>query len=236
MRTTPGMSTTMRAGLLILVLLLWANQHPEVAGQERDGTLRGEFAVTIAAEDVPPDLIDGASLIGRWHITFHADGTYQLGRQDVGPVASGQFESGGGRLTLRAETGVLACTPDEEDDAPASYEWAVTDGQLQLVAIEEPCDRRRLLFTTRTLSSFAACPPLTPAHATPAAGTPVANPGTPAREGDVVATPRAQAPLDAAIDTVLRQMSDCWATRQPDHFLQLLSEDFRATQRPEGED
>jgi hypothetical protein len=38
------------------------------------------------------------------------------------------------------------------------------------------------------------------------------------------------------IDTLLKQMSDCWATRQPERFLQLLSAEHRAAQSPEDED
>jgi hypothetical protein len=223
-QTRSWTSGARRTGISALVLVLWAVLPLVAAGQEPNVPLQGEFAVTIAAEDVPPELIEGASLIGRWHITFHADGAYQLGRQDVGPVVSGQFETGGNRLTLLGETGVLACPPDEDDDALATYEWEIADGQLRLVAIDESCDRRRLLFTTRTLSSFAACPSQTPASAAQASGTPV------------VASPEPQSAPDTAIDLLLRQMSDCWATRQPDRFLQLLSRDFQASQRPDGDD
>jgi hypothetical protein len=235
-QTTSWASGAQRTGIIALVLVLWAVQPLVVAGQETDVPLQGEFAVTIAAEDVPPELIEGASLIGRWHITFHADGAYQLGRQDVGPVVSGQFETGGNRLTLLGETGVLACPADEDDDALPTYEWEIADGQLRLVAIEEPCDRRRLLFTTRTLSSFAACPSQTPVSAAQASGSPVVESTSQLSSDTVVASPEPQSAPDTAIDLLLRQMSDCWATRQPDRFLQLLSRDFQASQRPDGAD
>jgi hypothetical protein len=35
---------------------------------------------------------------------------------------------------------------------------------------------------------------------------------------------------------LLRQLSDCWATRDPDRFLPLLSQDLRATQQPDDDD
>ena len=224
-----------RFPLAIVLLLLWLASPLTAAGQDTEAGLRGEFAVTIATEDVPPDLIDGASLIGRWQITFADDGGYTLGRQDVGPLVNGQFESDGEQLTLLAETGVLACG-SAEDDATATYTWQITGERLQLVAIEEPCAKRRLLLTTRTLSVFAACPPPGPANMAAVAGTPTRETIRSAPDDAVPATPAPRAALDSAIDNVLRQMSDCWATREPERFLQLLSEDFQAMQRPEDDD
>ena len=174
--------------------------------------LQGPFAVTIASEDVPPALINGASLIGRWHVTFNADGTYLLGRQDVGLLVTGQFETDGDQVTLRAETGVLACASGEEEDGAATYSWEIAENRLLLIAIEEPCAKRRLLLTTRTLARFEACPPAARARTTFAGA--AAAIGTPS-----------PSPPDGAIDTLLRQMSDCWATRDPDRFLPLLSKE-----------
>jgi hypothetical protein len=217
-------NTMTRFSLGIMALLLWLT-HPLLAtSQDGMGALQGACAVTIAAEDVPPELIDGASLIGRWQVTFNADGTYLLHRQDVGPVATGQFATDGDRVTLRAETGVLACASGEDDEV-AAYHWDMTEERLLLTAIEEPCARRRLLLTTRTLFLFAACPPDPVETAASAAGTPT---------GDI--TRPTPAPPAPAIDTLLRQMTDCWATRDPDRFLSLLSRDFRATQQPEDDD
>jgi hypothetical protein len=209
---------------IMAVLLLLAPVLP-VSGQETEGAaLEGAFAVTIATEDVPRDLIDGASLIGRWQVTFTEDGTYLLERQDVGPVATGRFDIDGDRLTLRAETGVLACASGEAGEEAATYRWEVVEERLFLIAVEEPCAKRRLLLTTRTLFLFAACPPHTVERAASAA-TPTG-----------ASNPPAPGPLEPAIDTLLRQMSDCWATRDPDRFLPLLSRDFRARHQPAGDD
>jgi len=219
------MTGTMTRLALGIMALLWLAHPRPVTGQDAAGALQGEFAVTIAAEDVPPELVDGASLIGRWRVTFNADGTYELGRQDVGRVASGQFISDGDRVMLRDETGVLACAPGDDDEGAVTYRWEMTEGRLLLTAIEDPCARRRLLLTTRSLFLFAACPLLASEPATPAAGIPIG-----------ASTPPAPAPPDPAIDTLLRQMSDCWATRDPDRFLPLLSRDFRASQQPDDDD
>ena len=220
----------------IVALMLWLALPLTAVGQDTDLVLAGEFAVTIASEDVPPDLIDGASLIGRWQMTFTTDGTYRLGRQDVGALVTGQFATAGDQLTLRGESGVLACNPSEEVEAAATYTWRLTGDRLQLVAVDEPCARRRLLLTTRTLTVFAACPPLTPANAAAAAATPRGATPTPSKRDAVSAILAAQETPTLAIDTVLRQLSDCWATRAPDRFLQLLSQEFRASYQPVGDD
>jgi hypothetical protein len=119
---------------------------------------------------------------------------------------------------------VLACASGADDET-ATYRCDMTEERLLLTAIEEPCARRRLLLTTRTLFLFAACPSDVIERATPAAATHTGDRSAPA-----------PAPPDPAIDTLLRQMSDCWATRDPDRFLSLLSRDFRATQQPEDDD
>jgi hypothetical protein len=201
----------------VVALLPWL-VAPLVRGQEPAAPLQGAFAVTIAPEDVPPDLIDGASLIGRWQVAFNADGTYVLGRQDVGPVASGAFATAGDALTLRAESGLLACAGADGAAPEATYTWRLRANRLLLIADEEPCARRRLLLTTRTLAPYAACPPLA------LAATPVATPTG-------IATPVA-AVTEADIDTLLSQLSDCWATRAPDRFLPLLGRGFQATLQP----
>ncbi|MBA3450197.1 MAG: hypothetical protein H0T18_03170, partial [Chloroflexia bacterium] len=113
------------------------------------------------------------------------------------------------------------------------YDWELVAGTLRLLPVEEPCARRRLLLTTRTLSTFAACPP---ANMVSIAGSPVSDATDAPRGAFARATPAARAGADADIDTLLKQMSDCWATRQPDRFLQLLSQEFRDSQSPEDDD
>jgi hypothetical protein len=208
---------------------------PAAAGQEERETLQGEFGVTIATEDIPPDLVNGPTLIGRWQIVFTADGSYRLERQDVGLVASGHFETDGGRVTLSGETGLLACVPAAGEET-ATYEWAIAEDRLQLVAITEPCAVRRHLLTTRTLATSVACPAPALRRTGAAASTPAVERVRPPNAAATAEIPQPQAVPEAAIDDVLRQMSACWATRQPDHFLPLLSEDFRAELAPDGDD
>jgi len=225
------------ATLLALVGLFWLGSPLAWAGQGEDAELRGEFAVTIAEEDVPQDLINGAALVGRWRIAFNPDGTYALERQDVGPLASGRFLVDGRSLTLTDETGLLACPARGGEPSTATYEWERRDGRLALIAITEPCDSRRLLLTTRLLAGFAPCP-TEPAVATPPPATPAPVPTGPASPLDVrpaLTTPAAgggtptAAPQTAAIDELLARMTACWATGDPQKFLPLLSAEHRAT-------
>jgi hypothetical protein len=223
------------AYLVCLLAVLGAFRVGGAYGQEAESGLRGVYAVTIAAEDVPPELIEGASLIGRWRMTFGDDGAYVFGRQDVGDLVHGRFEVDGNRVTLLDETGVIACEAGP-DGATATYTWEMTEDRLLLSAIAEPCDRRRLLLTTRVLSPFAPCPPLNADEPDPHRGS---LPG--GQDAALAASPVGDEPLAPAlpaadIDMLLKQMSDCWATRQPERFLQLLSEQQRAAQIPEDDD
>jgi hypothetical protein len=221
--------------MAVLVAGLWVPSG--VAAQGEDEALAGEFAVTIAVEDVPPELTNGASLVGRWQIGFGADGTYTRGRQDVGELATGRFEIDGDRLSLIGEAGLLAC-PASGADVGAVYEWELTAGQLRLVAIEEPCATRRLLLTTRILDTFVACP--SPAastqRSTPEAG--AVGPGVATPIGSDAQADAGQTAADPgpAIETLVKQLSSCWATRDPDRFLPLLSEAFAASQTDDGDD
>jgi hypothetical protein len=183
------------ASLLLLLIAPVSAQEAEFPA--------GAFAVTIAFDDVPPTLIDGASLIGRWQIAFAADGSWQRSRQDVGELTRGGYTVEGERLTLRDQAGVLACGGGEDEADLAIYGWRLTAEGLRLTAEQEPCAARRLLLTTRTLTPFVACP------AVASAATPV---------GD---------DLTSKLEAVLTTMSACWATTQPDRFLPLLSRDLR---------
>ena len=78
---------------------------------------------------------------------------------------------------------------------------------------------RRLLLTTRSLSVFVPC--VLDASDAVAAASPIPH-ATPN------ATPAAHSPTDGEIDGLLRRMSSCWATRDPERFLPLLSDDFRS--------
>lgn len=237
-----GMIGTMRShpkaiggGLrLVVALVLWLGLPMAAAGQAADGGLRGEFAVTIAPEDVPRDLLGGPALVGRWEIAFKADGTYVLGRQDVGAVASGRYGVDGDLVTLTDEAGLLACGVGIDGRAAVGvYGWEMTGERLGLAAVQDACAGRRLLLTTRTLSAFVACPVPVAAGAALEASTP---PPAGIDAGSPLDFPRPPVTAAAAIDDLLTRMSACWATTEPGRFLPLLSSGFRDSLISDGDD
>ena len=203
-------------GIAALAVLLLTLAAVPARGQEAEPPLQGEFAVTVTAEDVPPTLIDGPMLIGLWQVGFAPDGTYSRGRQDVGTLATGRYVVAGDQLILTGETGLLACGLDDESKRDAVYTWGYDEQRLRLTPVDEPCPSRRVILTTRSLATYVACPAAAPSLASPVAAAP--------------ATPVATAPpAESDIDAILARMSSCWATRQPERFLTLLSRDFRAS-------
>jgi len=201
-----------------------------LSAQTDDDSLSGEFAVTIGRLDVPFDLPNGPSLLGRWRISFSPDGTYEIARQDVGPVVTGFFELDGERITLTDESGLLACTvgPDGETDvSTGTYRWELIGTErLSLLPIEEQCQSRRILLSTRELTAFVAC--LTGAQVTDGATpTPEAELSLAALLGTPAAGPsESDVEIAEEIDWLLAQMTACWTTGDPSLFLPLLSSSF----------
>lgn len=218
--------------LVLAVVAVLSMLFPPVAlAQDDPAALDGAFAVTIADEDVPLDLVDRATVVGRWEIAFDG-GQYALSRQDVGELARGRFRTAGDTLMLDDHAGILACPP-----SAGSYRWRVEDGRLFLAAVEEPCAPRRLILTTRVLVAAVPCPPASDGSPSPVPGAPpepIA--ATPQPAGATAATPTPIDDIEAAIDDLLVRMSACWATRDPERFLALTSDAYRAAIRDGGAD
>lgn len=193
--------------------------------------LTGVFTVTVAKPDVPRGLSGGPALIGLWNITFNGDGTFNLARQDVGPVVSGTFEASEASLTFTAWTGIVGC-PITPDSGPVTYAWRQVDETLTLTSVTDSCVERLTLLTTRSLGGFEACAVEPVALSDPFAGSfeDEALLATPVAEADVVSGVAAQeglaegADAEDAIDSLLRQANGCWATGDPTRFLALHSE------------
>lgn len=206
----------------LAVIVFSALVAPWVAlAQDDAATLAGSFAVTIADEDVPLDLVDRATVVGRWEIAFDG-GEYALSRQDVGELARGRYRTDGDQVVLEGHAGVLACP----DPSTGAYRWRADGSRLVLAAIDEPCAPRRLLLTTRVLVAAVPCPPASPASPSPSA---IATP-------EPAATPQPAGDIEAAIDGLLTRMSACWATRDPARFLALTSDAYRAAVGERGAD
>lgn len=240
-------------GALVLGLLV----PFAVFGQDgQSSDLVGEYAVNIRKDDVPQDLANGATLIGIWQFSFTADGAYTGDRQDVGNLINGTYQVDGDKVTLTDGEGLLSCanpaaqSGDQGDVSAGTYQWTRTGERLSLVPVEDGCASRRVLLATREFDAFVACSIEAGAGelATPVAegspvveGSPIAD-GSPVAEApsnSLAASPEAEAPdsaaspeavtaADQAIDNLLDQMTSCWSTGDPDRFLPLMSDSFRA--------
>jgi hypothetical protein len=163
-------------------------------------------------------------------MTFNADGTFSLARQDVGEVVTGTFEAGEATLTFNEWRGIVGCDIGADGGEPASYAWRQSDDNLTLTTISDTCVERLTLLTTRSLGGFEACAvapraladPFAPASATGPMATPVAAvtpaTGVAAQEGLSEG-----ADAEEAIDSLLQQANGCWATGDPARFLALHS-------------
>lgn len=193
----------------------------------------GIYTVTISTDDVPPGLAGGPALIGQWTLTFNKDGTYVVARQDVGAIATGHFAINGATLTFDGWAGIIACGGEDPASGGASYGWQIDGDQLQLTPVQDTCAERQILLSTRAFGGYEPCtvaPLALMGEAAPPEATPVANP--PIAPALAAATPTlaqdegvaSGADVGAAIDTLLRQASGCWATQDPTRFLALHSQ------------
>lgn len=216
-------------------------------------TIVGEYTVGIARDDIPVDQPDGFSYIGRWRIAFNTDGTYFAERLDIGRVVEGNYQVSGSHLTVTDESGLLSCSSpmasaiDAGDISVGEYEWTRAGDELNLVMTDDGCRGRVLLFSTRSMETFVPCATTqemidelnaevpavgTPIPASPESGsvlpdlTPPATLDPTSRVDPVEATNLAQ--IESDIDSLVLQLSACWATQDPDMWLPLLSSEFRA--------
>jgi hypothetical protein len=236
---------------VVAVALLMCLTVPLVAAAQNSGdptqSIAGTYTVVITIADVPKDIANGPSLYGRWQILFRTDGTYATERADLdGEMVSGIYSVDGNTLTVTDQGGLLSCANasivgSEEDAATGTYTWDRNQDTLSLIPIEDKCAGRRILFSTRQMTGYVPCAttPLDlsslaspqaspPADTGASSGAPVpvaaADSGTPAAS----ASPSAEPSVPQAIDTLLSQMTSCWATGKPELFLPLLTSDYRA--------
>lgn len=235
------------ASALILILTVIGSGILFGQAQAQDDTPVGEWSVALARTDIPVDIASSFSYVGRWRLGIHSDGTYEAERLDVGTnLVTGSWEVDGDQITFSDEDGLLACSnaaaaPIINDDlASGTYTWTRSGKTLTLTRVDDACPGRVILLSTFAFSTFIAC--TTPPMSLPALmGSPVASPIA-AEEQIVPASPTA---VDAAgrdslaspeaagvgfaseIDDLLGQLTACWASREPERWLPLLSNEFR---------
>ncbi len=128
-----------------------------------NGSIVGTYTVVINVLDVPLDVANGPTLYGRWQIIFNSDGSYRTERADViGDMVTGTYEIEGDQLTVTDEAGLLSCANASivgsiPDAATGIYTWNRNDDRLSLVAVEDNCAGRRILFSTRQMTGYVPC-------------------------------------------------------------------------------
>ncbi len=227
---------------------------PSEQVRAQDESPVGQWSVALARTDIPVDIASSMSYIGRWRLGIEADGTYQAERTDVGIVIEGTWTADGDQITFTDESGILSCgnaaaAPIIDDDiSTGTYTWARSGKTLTFTQVDDGCPGRIILLTTFSFNTYVACTtePLTTAEllgspvaspvaeetiaplASPAPASPLA-PGSPAAVADIPAAspePLSQT-FETEIDDLLGQLTACWASREPERWLPLLSNEFR---------
>jgi len=221
-------------------------------GQARaqDDSPVGQWSVALGRVDIPVDIASSMSYVGRWRLGIEEDGTFQAERTDVGIVVEGAWTVDGDQISFTDESGLLSCgnaaaAPIIDDDmATGTYTWARSGKTLTFSQVDDACPGRIILLTTFSFTTYVACStePLTTAELL---GSPVASPvaedtiaplpASPIAIGSpqpVESTPAASPePLsetfEREIDDLLGQLTACWASREPERWLPLLSDEFR---------
>ncbi|HET9661400.1 MAG TPA: hypothetical protein VFP05_13775 [Thermomicrobiales bacterium] len=150
-----------------------------------------------------------------------------------------------------------AAAPIIDDDiATGAYTWTRSGKTLTLTRVDDACPGRVILLTTFSFSTFVPCS-TAPLSMAELLGSPVASPiaeapdvtaspesitsvltpdASPAAIGSAEAAPElastaspAPVRLDFAteVDDLLAQLTACWASREPERWLPLLSDEFR---------
>ena len=219
----------------------------------QDDSPVGQWSVALGRADIPVDIASSMSYVGRWRLGIEADGTYQAERTDVGIVIEGSWTADGNQITFTDESGLLSCanaaaSPIIDDDmATGTYTWSRSGKTLTFTQVDDACPGRIILLTTFSFNTYVACStePLTSAEllGSPVAGgiaeATVAPPSDEATTGLAVGSPSAVEDASAAspepltqtfeteIDSLLGQLTACWASREPERWLPLLSDEFR---------
>lgn len=236
------------SALFIVTLIGAAFAFDRVDAQDESPV--GQWSVALARTDIPVDIASSMSYVGRWRLGIEADGTYEAERTDVGVVIEGTWTAEGDQITFTDESGLLSCgnaaaAPIIDGDLTAgTYTWARSGKTLTFTQVDDACPGRIILLTTFSFNTFVACStvPMTTAQLL---GTPEASPVAAETIEPLPASPIAASSQDAAetvpaaspeplsatfereIDDLLDQLTACWASREPERWLPLLSNEFR---------
>lgn len=229
------------AAALLLIITIAGSAFAFGQVRAQDDTPVGEWAVALGRTDVPVDVASSFSYVGRWRLGITADGAYEAERMDVGSVVvRGSWSTDGDQITFTDEDGILSCSNAaaapiiDGDLTSGTYTWSRSGKTLTLTRVDDACPGRVILLSTFAFTTFVACstPPMSTAAllGTPIPGPVVETPAVAVSPEGIPGTANPEtARLDFAseIDDLLGQLTACWASRQPERWLPLLSNEFR---------
>lgn len=159
-----GLHNRSRALLAALALLAGLLATPlQAASQAATNDLAGVWATSIFGPQVPPELGNGANLIGRWKLTLSQDMTYTFAREDIGVTVIGSYKIDGSHVSFTDTGGVQSCANPQvgsvnaEDAATGVYAWKRSGDALTLKRSSDRCGLRSLLLTAGSLVPYVAC-------------------------------------------------------------------------------
>ncbi|HEX8210044.1 MAG TPA: hypothetical protein VF584_07640 [Longimicrobium sp.] len=146
--TLPSMPATLEPmcvedpgiGLLVVGAPVGPTQGPA-------GAIAGEYAVAIAAADLPASTPGDvrSNVVGSWRLSFRPQGDVTVGLNGREVVRSA-FEVRGNTILFPAtDSGQYAC------HRPATYTWSRTGRELTLKAVADDCPGRVAVLTTHPL-------------------------------------------------------------------------------------
>lgn len=110
--------------------------------------ITGDYTVTLALADVPTAMPDSMrqQLVGTWVVALH-DGGHFVVTQNGREVVDGPYSVSGNQFTLGAgDRGPYACR------MAGTYTWQMNNGQLALTRVQDTCDGRVVVLSTRPLT------------------------------------------------------------------------------------
>jgi hypothetical protein len=105
----------------------------------------GTYAIAMSSQDAG----DMPELAGEWVVTFSPNGRFTASH-DGALAVEGRYDLVLDQITLRNETGPMACSPP----VPVTYRWVrPADDRLRLVPLDDGCGGRVKVVGTRPLTS-----------------------------------------------------------------------------------
>jgi hypothetical protein len=110
--------------------------------------ITGDYTVTLALADVPAIAPDSVRqrMVGTWIVALH-DGGHFVVTHNGREVVQGPYAVSGSQFTLAAtDSGPYACKSE------GRYTWQMNNDQLSFTRVQDECDGRVMVLTTRPLA------------------------------------------------------------------------------------